>query len=60
MLEDNDLKCLEENTGETFAHSKNKLTRLSSVSNSSSPPAQGASQWSSLLTNDLTVSTGYP
>ena len=26
MLEDDDLRLLEENTGETFAHSKNKLT----------------------------------
>jgi hypothetical protein len=44
MLEDNDLKLIEKNTGETFAHSKNKLTCLRCGSNSRSPPVASISR----------------
>jgi hypothetical protein len=49
MLKDDDLKLLEENTGETFAHSKNKLTYLRCVSNSRSSPVASTSRCKSVV-----------
>jgi hypothetical protein len=67
MLENNDLKLIEKNTGETFAHSKNKLTCLRCGSNSRSPPVASISRYKSAVKSseddqhhDLAVSTRYP
>jgi transcription elongation factor SPT6 len=49
MLQDDVLKLLEENTGETFAHSKNKLTCLSCGSSSRSPPVASTSRCKSVV-----------
>jgi hypothetical protein len=49
MLEDDDLKLLEENTGETFVYRKNKLTCLRCGSNSRSPPIASTSRCKSVL-----------
>ena len=49
MLEDDDLELLEENTGETFARSKNKLTRLRRGRDSRSPPVPSTSRRKSVV-----------
>ena len=60
MLEDDDLKLLEENTGETFQCRKNKLTCLRRRSNSRSPPVASTSRCKSMVKSsedDLAVGT---
>ncbi|KAI0273742.1 transcription elongation factor Spt6 [Gloeopeniophorella convolvens] len=49
VLEDDDLDLLEENTGETFARSKNKLTRLRRGRDSGSPPVASTSRRKSVV-----------
>ncbi|KAI0306468.1 transcription elongation factor Spt6 [Multifurca ochricompacta] len=49
VLEDDDLELLEENTGETFARSKNKLTRLRRGRDSGSPPVASTSRRKSVV-----------
>jgi len=49
VLEDDDLELLEENTGETFARSKNKLTRLRRGRDSRSPPVASTSRRKSVV-----------
>lgn len=49
MLEDDDLELLEENTGETFARSKTKLTRLRRGRDSGSPPIASTSRRKSVV-----------
>ncbi|KAI9509640.1 transcription elongation factor Spt6 [Russula earlei] len=49
VLEDDDLELLEENTGETFARSKNKLTRLRRGRDTGSPLVASTSRRKSIV-----------